>query len=79
MADRLDVATDRAQAAEARVEKLREALEELLSACEADFGVPDDGDEDDEAVDGGEGGDMAVTFGMLRRARAALSTTEEKP
>lgn len=56
------------------VEALREALTELLTACEADFGVPDEHDEDDEPVGAGENSEMAIKFGHLRRARSILST-----
>lgn len=63
-----------------RMEKGRclHALAAITDACEADCGVPTDQDGDDESV--GAGGDgkggiepMALTFGMLRRARAALT------
>jgi hypothetical protein len=51
----------------------REALREITEACEADCGVPAADDEDDEAVGASANGPMALTFGMLRRARAALA------
>jgi hypothetical protein len=54
---------------------LREALDELLTACEDDAGVPNEGDEDDEPVGISSSGPMSLTFGMMRRARAALSTS----
>lgn len=59
-------------------ERMREALTELLDACEKDCGVPTEIDEDDEPVGAGQNDDgsikpMALTFGMLRRARAALA------
>lgn len=62
-------------ASESRTRELEGALEEITVACEADFGAPDDGDEDDEPVGRGMDSDMAVTFGILRRARTALRTT----
>lgn len=68
----------------ARVKKLYDALLELTAACEADAGKPGPNDEDDEPVgwQGGSGADgveeqakpMALTFGMMRRARAALAS-----
>lgn len=58
-------------------DEVEAALRELLEACEKDCGVPSPDDGDDEAVGAGKDGDgaikpMALTFGMLRRARAAL-------
>lgn len=58
---------------------LLEALRALLTACEEDCGVPSDCDADDEAVGAGEDGDMALTFGMLRRARAAIAKALPPP
>jgi hypothetical protein len=63
-------------------ERLREALVDLVNAADDDFGVPGDHDEDDEPVGGGLKADgspdpMAITFGHMRRARAALSEQEE--
>lgn len=58
-------------------DEMVEAVEDLLAACESEFGVPDENDEDDEAVGGNDDGPMAITFGMLRRVRAAL--TARKP
>lgn len=60
-----------------REARLRAALVELLDACVEDFGPGDDGGEDDEPVGGGKHDDgsndpMAITFGMLKRAAAAL-------
>jgi hypothetical protein len=58
---------------------LLEALTELLDACEADNGVPDAGDDDDESVSAsmpGKGGaitESVLTFGKMRRARAAIA------
>lgn len=52
---------------------LLEALTEITGACEEDCGIPSDCDQDDEAVGAGEDGDMALTFGMLRRASAAIA------
>lgn len=55
-------------------QELRLALEELTTACEADFESRDTSVfGDDESVGGGMDGDCAVTFGMIRRARALLS------
>jgi hypothetical protein len=48
------------------------AARELLEACLADFGEPDDWP-DNEAVSSGDGGDSAVKFGMLRNLHTALS------
>ena len=54
--------------------RLTKALEELTSACERDNAGPTTNDfPDEDAVGGGTDGDMALTFGMIRRARAALS------
>lgn len=57
---------------------LRAALSELTGACEVEFTSDQTDDEpDDEPVGGGqdEAGQptwMGITFGMIRRARAAL-------
>lgn len=65
--------------AKAEIEKLRAALEELTGACEVEFESDQTGDEpDDEPVGGGldqEGKPdwMTITFGMIRRARVALT------
>jgi hypothetical protein len=74
-----------ADAFRAENERLREALIDLINAAEEDFGVPSDNDEDNEPVGGslkadGSPDPMAITFGHMRRARAAvaLRTTEEK-
>lgn len=61
------------------IERLRVALYELLDASEKDCGVPTEHDEDDEPVGStkAEGGPIqgtAMTFGILRRARAALNS-----
>jgi hypothetical protein len=48
---------------------LVDALAALTAACEMDFECEA---EDDEHVGGGDDGPMALTFGMIRRARAAL-------
>lgn len=61
----------------ARIEALEKALKELLEANEADCGTPEICYEDDETVGASRRGDgtiepMAMTFGMLRRARATL-------
>jgi hypothetical protein len=52
--------------------RLRKALLKITEACEADCGVPSEDDEDDEPVGASADGPMALTFGMLRRARAAI-------
>lgn len=52
--------------------KLKASLRELTEACESDCGVPDENDGDDDAVGASMEGPMALTFGMLRRARALL-------
>jgi len=54
------------------------ALEEITTACEQDCGVPDENDEDDESAastmkEHGPIKGSALTFGMLRRARNALT------
>lgn len=58
---------------------LYEALRVLTNACYDEFGC-DDRDEDGEYVFDGEDTvsdpDCAITFGMLRKARAALSAVE---
>lgn len=51
-------------------ERLRGALEPLVAACVSDFG---DDPTDDGAVGAGFDGDMALTFKMIRNARAALA------
>lgn len=62
----------------AEIKRLRAALSELTSACEVEFtGENTDDDDDDEPVGGGLKEDsspdpMIITFGMIRRARAAL-------
>ncbi len=78
MADRRVFAAllDRAVKAEARIRVLTEALEEITTACEFDCGGPSTDDfGDNESVGDGDGpeGEMALTFGMIRRARAALA------
>lgn len=53
--------------------KLRDALEALTAACEKDLGGPRTAAFDDnESVSFGPHGDSAMTFGHIRRARAAL-------
>lgn len=57
------------------------SLKELLDACERDCGVPSADDADDEPVGGGLNEDgtlnpMALTFGHLRRAAAAVAKAE---
>lgn len=61
---------------QAREAALREALTELLGACVEDFG-PGDDEKDNEPVGSGlkingAPDPMAITFGMLKRAAAAL-------
>lgn len=77
--DSMNQAAERERdALEARVAELEAGLREITDACEADCGVPDADDEDDEAVGSGLEADgvtirpMALTFGILRRARALL-------
>jgi hypothetical protein len=58
--------------------RVKAALIDLLIACEDEFGIPSEHDEDDEPVGGGINEDgspspMKITFGMLRRARAAIT------
>jgi hypothetical protein len=56
----------------ARLATLEQALQELTAACERDFTGPNTHDcRDDESVAAGE--TMAITFGMIRRARKALA------
>lgn len=63
-------------AAEARLAQANEALKELVTACETEFCGPITDDEpDDEAVMAGQDDKSSITFGMIRRARAALSPT----
>lgn len=57
---------------------LLEALKELLSACDEDFGIPGEHDGDDEAVGASLECEMALKFGHLRRARAAIAKAEGK-
>ena len=56
-------------------EEQRDVFETLVSTLEEEFGVnlPLYGGEDDEGVMSGKDGDSPITFGMIRRARAALS------
>jgi hypothetical protein len=59
--------------------RLKSALIDLLIACEDEFGIPTRDDGDDEPVGGGLKPDgspdpMKITFGMLRRARSALTS-----
>lgn len=56
-------------------QRLTLAMTELLNACHADFGVPDEGDGDDEPVGASTERPMALQFGMLRRAAAAAAST----
>ena len=50
---------------------LFKALDELMQAHDEDIGM--DGYPDDESIGfQGDGQDMPMTFGMLRRARAAI-------
>lgn len=65
-------AEKRAQVLEAERDGLREALDQFLVACEADFGVPSEQDGDDEPVATGTHGPSKVTFGHLREARKAV-------
>lgn len=55
------------------VVRLVKAATEIINACEEDCGVPDAGDEDDEAVGASSEREMALTFGIMRRVRAALA------
>jgi|ERR1044071_4311765 hypothetical protein len=63
-----------------RVVVLRAALTELLDACVEEYGPGDDDDDGTVGWSGGSGADgvadqskeMAITFGMMRRAAAAL-------
>lgn len=66
--------------------ELTEALEAITAACEKDCTseATEKGEmrlPDEDSVGGGTDGDMALTFGMIRRARAALegTTGSEKP
>lgn len=52
-------------------------LREITDACEKDCGVPTDEDGDDEPVGLGDSGPMALTFGMLRRAREAANVLKD--
>lgn len=57
--------------------ELLEALKAITDACEADCGgeITDDCG-DDESVGAGPDYDMALTFGMIRRAKAAIAKAE---
>jgi hypothetical protein len=63
-----------------RLTALQGALEEITAACEADCGgsITDDCS-DDEPVGWGDEHPMALTFGMMRRARALLSAVLASP
>lgn len=60
-----------------KLARLRAAVEPLLAACEADFGCGPGGvcadERDDEPVAIGTDGGSAITFGLIRAARAALT------
>jgi hypothetical protein len=56
----------------AEIRRLREALESLTAACEAEFECEA---EDDEFV---AHPNCNITFGHIRRARAALAGTEDR-
>jgi hypothetical protein len=56
----------------AELRRLREALESLTAACEAEFECEA---EDDEFV---AHPNCNITFGHIRRARAALAGTEDR-
>lgn len=61
----------------AQIIAMRRALEEITVACEDDCGVPEphDGDDEPVAATKAEHGPITgrkLTFGILRRARAAL-------
>lgn len=71
---------DRALAAErerdearAECERLQSVLAELLEAVGLDSGLPGSDDADEEPVGWSDKGDMHLTFGHIRRARAALT------
>lgn len=67
-ADREQIAKE----ADERIERLCVALGELLATHDEDIGM--DEYADDESVGmWGDGKEMALTFGVLRRARAALA------
>ena len=56
---------------------LLDALKAITKACEDDCcGVNTDDCDDDESVGGGAEADMALTFGMIRRAKAAIAKAE---
>lgn len=64
-------------------DRLACALNEITTACEEDCGVPsaDDGDNEPVAATQAEHGPIkgsALTFGMLRRARRALSESQRE-
>lgn len=65
-----------------RAQEMEKALREITTASEMDCGVPtaDDGDDEPVAATQAQHGPIvgsALTFGMLRRARAALPPTPE--
>lgn len=60
-----------------RIAELEAALRELANACISEFGDGTDTNEpDDGSVYVGYPDGTGITFGMLRRARAALSSWE---
>lgn len=61
----------------ANTEQAQEAFRELIEACERDFcSMATEDESDDTPVASGFGDDhSAVTFGMIRRARAALAAS----
>jgi hypothetical protein len=58
-----------------RIAELEAALRELSDACIAEFGDGEDAprEPDDSSVFAGVPDGQGITFGMLRRARAALA------
>ncbi len=57
--------------------ELLEALRAITNACEGDFfGAETNNYKDNESVGGGEDGDMCLTFGAIRNARAAITKAE---
>lgn len=66
----------RAESAEEKLSALSRAARALLAACHEDFGVPDEGDEDDEAVGASLEGPCAVQFGHMRALSDALASVD---
>lgn len=79
LSDKLHANLPALLAAAEEAERMRQELEPLVAACEEEFTGPNVADEpDDSAVGASDDGDMKITFGMIRRARAAISPAPAK-